>query len=289
MPDAFELPRRAMAIFAHPDDVDFGCSGTVALWTAKGVHVTYCLLTSGNKGTHDARMTAERIAAIREKEQQEAGRRAGASEFVFLRHDDGELEVGMDLRGEVCRQIRIHKPDLVFCQDPWREYQVHPDHRVAGWSALDGVIAARDAEGRRLAEVITDQLAAAERLVHTIAASPARTVAAVAARLGEQVQKLLAASGNALDPARLHQEAALLATRIDVEEELKRLTSHVAAARDLLAAKEPVGRKFDFLTQEFNREANTLCSKANDPEITRAGLELKAVIDQMREQVQNIE
>ena len=144
MADAFELPRRAMAIFAHPDDVDFGCSGTVALWTALGVHVTYCLLTSGNKGTHDPKMTPERISAIREKEQAEAGRRAGASEFVFLRHDDGELEVGMDMRGEVCRQIRIHKPDLVFCQDPWRTYQMHPDHRVAGWSALDGVIAARD-------------------------------------------------------------------------------------------------------------------------------------------------
>lgn len=144
MADAFQLPRRAMAIFAHPDDVDFGCSGTIALWTKHGVEVTYCLLTSGNKGTHDLEMTAERIAAIREKEQQEAGRRAGASEFVFLRHDDGELEVSLDLRGEVCKQIRIHKPDLVFCQDPWRQYQLHPDHRVAGWSALDGVIAARD-------------------------------------------------------------------------------------------------------------------------------------------------
>ena len=144
MVEGFELPRRAMAIFAHPDDVDFGCSGTIALWTARGVHVTYCLLTSGNKGTHDLEMSADRIAATREKEQQEAGRRAGASEFVFLRHDDGELEVGMDLRAEVCKVIRVHKPDLVFCQDPWREYQIHPDHRVAGWSALDGVIAARD-------------------------------------------------------------------------------------------------------------------------------------------------
>jgi LmbE family N-acetylglucosaminyl deacetylase len=144
MADAFELPRRAMAIFAHPDDVDFGCSGTIALWTKQGVHVTYCLITSGNKGTHDLKMAPERIAAIREKEQEEAGRRAGASEFVFLRHDDGETEVSMALRGEVCEQIRIHKPDLVFCPDPWRVYQMHPDHRVAGWAALDGVIAARD-------------------------------------------------------------------------------------------------------------------------------------------------
>ena len=155
--------------------------------------------------------------------------------------------------------------------------------------ALDGVVEARAAEGRRLAEVIAQQLHAIDRLMHAVAAAPARSVDAIAQRLREQVQRLMEASGNVLDPARLHQEAALLATRIDVEEELKRLGSHIAAARDLLAAKEPTGRKFDFLTQEFNREANTLCSKANDPAITRAGLELKAVIDQMREQVQNIE
>lgn len=155
--------------------------------------------------------------------------------------------------------------------------------------ALDGVVASRRAEGLRLSQVIAEQLAIVERGVATVAASPARNVEVIGARLAEQVQRLLAASGNALDPARLHQEAALLATRIDVEEELKRLTAHLAAARDLLAADEPVGRKFDFLTQEFNREANTLCSKANDPQITRVGLELKAVIDQMREQVQNIE
>ena len=156
-------------------------------------------------------------------------------------------------------------------------------------TALDGVEASRRAEGQRLAEVIIQQLVLVEHGVGQVAASPARSVTAVSARLKEQVDKLLAASGNALDPARLHQEAALLVTRMDVEEELKRLTAHLAAARDLLAAAEPVGRKFDFLTQEFNREANTLCSKANDPQITRAGLELKAVIDQMREQVQNIE
>ena len=156
-------------------------------------------------------------------------------------------------------------------------------------TALDGVVASRRAEGARLADVIGAQLALIERCVAEVAASPARGVEAVSARLKEQVEKLLAASGHALDPVRLHQEAALLATRIDVEEELKRLAAHLAAARDLLALTEPVGRKFDFLTQEFNREANTLCSKANDPQITRSGLELKAVIDQMREQVQNIE
>jgi uncharacterized protein (TIGR00255 family) len=96
-------------------------------------------------------------------------------------------------------------------------------------------------------------------------------------------------TGATLDETRLYQEAALLTARAEVEEELKRLTAHVAAARELLDSKEPAGRRLDFLAQEFNREANTLCSKAYDAEMTRAGLELKAVIDQMREQVQNIE
>ncbi len=96
-------------------------------------------------------------------------------------------------------------------------------------------------------------------------------------------------AGNGFDPARLHQEAVLLATRADVEEELQRLASHISAARELVAENGAVGRKLDFLAQEFNREANTLCSKASDIEITRAGLALKTVIDQLREQVQNIE
>jgi uncharacterized protein (TIGR00255 family) len=92
-----------------------------------------------------------------------------------------------------------------------------------------------------------------------------------------------------LDEGRLFQEAALAAARADVEEELERLAAHVTAARELIASSEPAGRKLDFLAQEFNREANTLCSKASDVEVSRLGLELKAVIDQLREQVQNIE
>jgi uncharacterized protein (TIGR00255 family) len=136
--------------------------------------------------------------------------------------------------------------------------------------------------------VLESGVLAIEKLVAAVAASPSRSPQAVRARLAEQVQRILE-SASALDEQRLYQEAALLATRADIEEELKRLTAHIAAARDLLAASEPVGRKLDFLIQEFNREANTLCSKANDIEITRAGLEMKAVIDQLREQVQNIE
>ncbi|MGE0628969.1 MAG: YicC/YloC family endoribonuclease [Hyphomicrobiaceae bacterium] len=154
--------------------------------------------------------------------------------------------------------------------------------------ALNAMVEARASEGTRLAAVISDRLSAIEIEVAKVTASPARSVEAISTRIAEQVARLTDASP-ALDPGRLHQEAILLATRSDVEEELKRLGSHVAAARELIASKDAVGRKLDFLAQEFNREANTLCSKANDAEITRAGLQLKTVIDQLREQIQNIE
>lgn len=154
--------------------------------------------------------------------------------------------------------------------------------------ALSELAAGRSAEGERLTAVFSGQLAEIDRLVAEVTASPSRTPAAIATRLAEQVHKLLD-TGAQLDPDRLHQEAVLIATRTDVEEELQRLKAHVAATRELLGEAGPVGRKLDFLTQEFNREANTLCSKANANDVTRAGLALKSVIDQMREQVQNIE
>jgi uncharacterized protein (TIGR00255 family) len=155
-------------------------------------------------------------------------------------------------------------------------------------TALDAMVRSRLAEGGRLKAIVLQQLETIERLVAAIEASPARAPEAIRQRLKDQIGRLLE-TGVGLDEARLYQEAAILATRADVEEELKRLAAHIAAARDLVASREPAGRRLDFLAQEFNREANTLCSKAADPETTRAGLELKAVIDQMREQVQNIE
>lgn len=153
---------------------------------------------------------------------------------------------------------------------------------------LAALVRARTAEGQRLNEILGAHLFEIERLVKQIEKSPARTPAVLTARLKEQVARLVE-TGNGLDPERLHQEAVLLATRSDVEEELKRLSAHIGAARELLEGDGAIGRKFDFLAQEFNREANTVCSKSNDVEITRAGLALKTVIDQMREQVQNIE
>jgi uncharacterized protein (TIGR00255 family) len=155
-------------------------------------------------------------------------------------------------------------------------------------TALDAMALARASEGSRLRAVLEQQLAAIERLIGVIEGSPARSSDAIRARLKEQLARLLE-PGVSLDETRLYQEAALLATRADVEEELKRLAGHLEAARALVAGGEPAGRRLDFLAQEFQREANTVCSKAIDSDTIRAGLELKAVIDQMREQVQNIE
>lgn len=154
--------------------------------------------------------------------------------------------------------------------------------------ALQGLVAARREEGDRLARLVAQQVSRIEQLAGEARDDPARLPAAIRARLAEQVARLMEA-GSAFDPQRLHQEAVLLATKADIQEELDRLFSHVAAARALLASQEAVGRKFDFLAQEFNREANTLCSKASSATLTVVGLELKTLIDQMREQVQNVE
>ena len=154
--------------------------------------------------------------------------------------------------------------------------------------AMAALAEARRAEGERLETILRQQLARIAELAAAARANPSRSVEAIRARLSEQVARLLE-TGAALDPDRLHQEAVIAATRADIQEELDRLDSHVAAAAELLASGEAVGRKFDFLAQEFNREANTLCSKASDRSLTAIGLDLKTLIDQMREQVQNIE
>lgn len=155
-------------------------------------------------------------------------------------------------------------------------------------AALADLAAARRAEGERLQAVVAAQVSHIAELATAARLNPARSPDAIRVRMAEQVSRLMEA-GAALDPGRLHQEAVLAASRADIQEELDRLDGHVEAARALLAAPDAVGRKLDFLAQEFNREANTLCSKASDRSLTAIGLELKTVIDQLREQVQNIE
>jgi len=155
--------------------------------------------------------------------------------------------------------------------------------------ALEDLVVMRAGEGLRLMELVEGQLKRIAETVEAIAASPARRPDVVAVRLKSMVDRLVDDTAGNFDEARLYQEAVLLAGKADVEEELQRLRVHVTAARELLGSQEAVGRRLDFLTQEFNREANTICSKSNDSDVTRLGLELKSVIEQMREQVQNIE
>jgi uncharacterized protein (TIGR00255 family) len=159
---------------------------------------------------------------------------------------------------------------------------------VAVSKACDELKAFRAGEGKALTSLLLENTAAIERLVARAAADTSRTPEAIRVRLAGQV-KLLMDSAQGFDENRLTMEAALLATKADIREELDRLAGHVNAARELLAGDGPVGRKLDFLAQEFNREANTLCSKSNAATITAIGLELKAVVDQLREQVQNLE
>lgn len=146
----------------------------------------------------------------------------------------------------------------------------------------------RRKEGAALAEVLLGQVARIETLTATVEADPSRSVSAIAERLSAQVAMLMQGT-TALDRDRLHQETALLATKADLREEIDRLKAHVRAARELIAEGGPIGRKLDFLAQEFNRESNTICSKSNAAAVTAAGIELKVVIDQFREQVQNLE
>jgi len=154
-------------------------------------------------------------------------------------------------------------------------------------AALADLRAMREQEGSALTRILLDHVTTIEGLTRTIEADPSRSPQEIAARLAGQVALLM--DGMALDRDRLHAESALLATKADLREEIDRLKAHVAAARDLLVKDGPAGRRLDFLAQEFNRESNTVCSKSNASAVTAAGIELKVVIDQFREQVQNLE
>jgi len=172
--------------------------------------------------------------------------------------------------------------------DPMQDEALVAALRSGVGALIDALRAARLKEGQALSTILGQQLDAIGRLVDEAEAAPARRPEAIRARLEAQIAELL--DGKAVfDPARLHQEAVLIAARADIREELDRLRAHVEAARALLQEGGPVGRRLDFLAQEFGREANTLCAKANDVSLSRIGLELKAVIEQFREQVQNVE
>jgi uncharacterized protein (TIGR00255 family) len=154
--------------------------------------------------------------------------------------------------------------------------------------AIAALVATRRSEGAALATILAERLDAIASLTQAADENPARRPEAIAIRLAQSVAALLEA-GHGFDENRLYQEAVLLAAKADIREELDRLKTHVAAARELLVLGGPVGRRLDFLAQELAREANTLCAKANDVSLTAIGLDLRAQIEQLREQIQNIE
>jgi len=155
-------------------------------------------------------------------------------------------------------------------------------------NALVNLVEMRKREGTTLGEILNQRLDQIEQLAAQAEKAPGRQPDAIRARLAEQIAALLEASDR-FDSDRLNQEALLMATKADIREELDRIASHISQARDLLRKGGPVGRRLDFLAQEFNREVNTCCSKSNDLELTNTGLEMKNVVEQFREQVQNLE
>ena len=144
MSEGSESLHRVMVIGAHPDDPEFGCAGTVVKWAQAGKTITYVLLTSGDKGSHDPDLRPGRLAALREEEQRAAARDLGVEQVIFLRYPDGLLENTLELRRQLSSVIRQHRPHIVITIDPWRLYQLHPDHRAAGQAALDAIYAARE-------------------------------------------------------------------------------------------------------------------------------------------------
>ena len=154
--------------------------------------------------------------------------------------------------------------------------------------ALLDLIEMRQREGATLGQILSQRMDEMERLAKKAEAAPGRKAEAIKARLVEQIAALLEASDR-FDADRLNQEALLIAAKADIREELDRIASHISQVREMIAKGGPIGRRLDFLAQEFNREVNTCCSKSNDLELTNTGLAMKNVVEQFREQVQNLE
>lgn len=203
----------------------------------------------------------------------------------------GEIEKQQEMRPSSAAEI-LSIRGLMEISEPERSSEELADLDMAikdGLNeALDLLIKHREVEGASLATVLGDHVRVIDELTQRAESDPATAPAAIRERYITQIDALTEQRAD-LDHDRLHQEAAILATKADIREEIDRLHAHIASARSLLDQGSPVGRQLEFLAQEFNRESNTLCSKANAISITKTGLELKTVIDQFREQILNVE
>jgi uncharacterized protein (TIGR00255 family) len=253
-------------------------------WDAVEVPARACGTEKLSRGTVYANLTVERKGVQPKVKVNEP---VLAAVLATLKSISGKVEAAPpSLDG-----ILSLKGVIEVTEDDERE----EDHRaaataiVAGFDeALVALIGMRRAEGSTLGRLLSERLQEIADLTARAEKAPGRKPEAVRARLAEQVSTLLAASER-FDSDRLYQEAVLLAAKADIREELDRLASHVAQAKKLLAGGGAIGRKLDFLAQELHRESNTLTAKSNDAELTRIGLELKSVVEQFREQVQNLE
>ncbi|MDO6733248.1 YicC/YloC family endoribonuclease [Octadecabacter sp. 1_MG-2023] len=200
---------------------------------------------------------------------------------------DRAFDKGVTLGQPTAADVLAHRGVLVAAQT-----DINVDFAAPVWAdfeaALNAMIEMREVEGGSLLSVITAQVDQIETLTAQAVEAAKSRSEAIKIQMAKALGRIMEDATGA-DPDRVAQELALIAVKSDITEEIDRLGAHVHAARDLLAAGGPCGRKLDFLTQEFNREANTLCSKAQDVALTQIGLALKAVIDQLREQVQNVE
>jgi uncharacterized protein (TIGR00255 family) len=220
--------------------------------------------------------------------------RAAVGSAAKLEIDDGVLQQLLNKTQELAASVpahaRVNVLDLlrwpgVLREEPTDNETVQAAVRELILATVTELSAARQREGQRLAELIAQRCLMLEGMVSNIRQRLPEVHARVRSRLEERLREL----GGELDRDRVEQEIVMLLQRLDVAEELDRLTGHVAETRRTLAASEPAGRRLDFLLQEFNREANTLSSKSQDLETTRVAVEMKVLIEQMREQVQNIE
>jgi LmbE family N-acetylglucosaminyl deacetylase len=135
---------KILVIAAHPDDPELSCGGSIAKCIAEDKEVIYIICTNGNKGSKDLNMNPYQLALRREQEQEAAARVLGVQQVIFLRHNDGELEINSLLKAELTLLIRYNKPELVITHDPWRPYLIHPDHRAVGIAVTDAIVGARD-------------------------------------------------------------------------------------------------------------------------------------------------
>ncbi|MHB8663689.1 MAG: PIG-L deacetylase family protein [Acidimicrobiales bacterium] len=139
------VPRRALAVGAHPDDIEFGAGATLAKWAAAGCEICHVVCTDGSKGSWDPEQDVDELVVVRQREQRDASRvLGGRGDVIFLGWTDGELESGVRERAQVVAAIRRFRPDVVLGHDPWKHYRLHPDHRHAGYLAVEGIVGARD-------------------------------------------------------------------------------------------------------------------------------------------------